>query len=76
MALVHLKPNPVPNSNIPSCERLKEVKMTLLRDFSREIKAYGEEFAVEVWTAHNDELLRYSPDKTKPVQLKPMILNQ
>jgi glycosyltransferase involved in cell wall biosynthesis/GR25 family glycosyltransferase involved in LPS biosynthesis len=74
-ALVQLKPNVVPNSNIPSCECLKEIKMSLLHDFSREIMALGDNFAVEVWKAHNDELLRYSPDKAKPLVLPPLIVS-
>ena len=73
-ALVQLKPNVVPNSNIPSCECLKEIKMSLLHDFSREIMALGDNFAVEVWKAHNDELLRYLPDKAKPIVLPPLIV--
>lgn len=71
-AFVTLKPNPVPNSNIPSCELLKEIKRDLLYDFSREIAAFGEEFIKKVYNAHNSELLRYSPDKSNLIALPPI----
>lgn len=72
-ALVKLKPMPTPDSNIPSTEKLKQIKLTLLKDFSSEILSYGEDFTMEVWNAHNDELKRYSMDPSNPMVLPPIL---
>lgn len=58
-ALVRLKPEPVPNSNLLRNFEFIKLKINFLSQFDGIISKFGEKVAKEIYQAHYNDLLRY-----------------